>query len=396
MYRYIAMAAMSLSLSTPAIGQTANHSPTTEDQVLQLQASPLRIAQEQSVQVQAPQQQIPGQLQAPQAQVLQMRPEARVVQMQAPAQVLQMPTPQESMNLQQLQNMKAAAATPPATARPRIVLALGGGGCKATAEIGVLRMFEKHHVPIDGIVGTSAGASIGALYAAGVPLDEIERLFLDGTMQHALQPSIASAVVGHTVRAALNKQHGGLAEATRLTKLLKAYLPNRFENLKIPFAAVTTDLVDAQTCMIVSGDLVKSVVASNTVPGVFRPVEAGRKLLVDGGVKSNVAIQCARALGGDVVVGISVEQQSSMDPKRFKRLRNVVMRATDTIIGEAEKLQFGHATIVVCPLVNDVPILTSKPELILKAVSAGEAAGAAALPKIKFEQQVAATPGASQ
>lgn len=74
--------------------------------------------------------------------------------------------------------------------RPRLVVALGGGGCKSAAEIGVLRSLEKNHIRIDGIVGTSMGATIGALYCSGMSLDDIEKLFVDGSIPKAIAPRI--------------------------------------------------------------------------------------------------------------------------------------------------------------------------------------------------------------
>ncbi|MBX9690869.1 MAG: patatin-like phospholipase family protein, partial [Cyanobacteria bacterium] len=70
--------------------------------------------------------------------------------------------------------------------RPRLVLALSGGAFKSVAQIGVLRSLEQHHIKIDGIVGTSMGATIGALYCAGVSVDEIEAMYLNNTMQNAM------------------------------------------------------------------------------------------------------------------------------------------------------------------------------------------------------------------
>lgn len=81
--------------------------------------------------------------------------------------------------------------------RPRVIVVLGGGGCKTVAQIGVLRSLVRHHVPITGIVGTSVGATIGAMYCAGIPLDDIEQSFLDGSMQHAMVSHIAIKTLLH-------------------------------------------------------------------------------------------------------------------------------------------------------------------------------------------------------
>src|SRR5579885_3520941 len=152
---------------------------------------------------------------------------------------------------------------------PRLVVALGGGGCKAVAEIGVLRSLEKNHIPIDGIVGSSMGATIGALYCSGMPLDDIEKLFLSGAIPKSLSDHVRLKVmlqpftaVAHLV---LPKPYAGLTSGTEFHNLLEKNLPPTFSDLKIPFAAVATDITDGRTTVLSEGNLPRAILASNTV-----------------------------------------------------------------------------------------------------------------------------------
>ncbi len=206
--------------------------------------------------------------------------------------------------------------------RPRIGLVLSGGGARGTAHIGVLKVLEELHVPIDAIAGTSIGAVVGGLYAAGVPASEIERVMASIDWQDAFRdrPSRADLAfrrkqddADFPVRLPLGVKGGkfllpkGLIQGQKLHQLLRSLtLPvahvERFDDLPIPFRAVATDLESGATVILDHGDLTVALRASMSAPGVFAPVEVEGRLLVDGGIADNVPIEQARTMGVDVLI----------------------------------------------------------------------------------------------
>ncbi|MBX9721636.1 MAG: patatin-like phospholipase family protein, partial [Candidatus Obscuribacterales bacterium] len=143
--------------------------------------------------------------------------------------------------------------------QPKVIVALGGGGFKSVAQIGVLRSLEKHNIHIDGIIGTSMGALIGSLYCSGHSLDEIENMFLDTTVQKSFNEHLvlktALRPLAHLSYFFRTRPYGGLTDAKKCSHLLQKKLPSSFNDLKIPFAAVATDLTDGRTRVLGSCEL---------------------------------------------------------------------------------------------------------------------------------------------
>jgi len=223
----------------------------------------------------------------------------------------------------------AAAAAPPGAAAPhrlRIGLVLSGGGARGIAHVGVLRVLEQLHVPIDAIAGTSMGAVVGGLYASGLSPDEIERTIRSMNWQEAFRdrPPREDLTLrrkqedeNFLVKFPIGIKGGkpvlpmGLIQGQGLTEMLRRLtLPvsriTSFDDLPTPFRAVATDLESGQEVIMGSGDLTSAMRASLSAPGVFAPVERGGQLLVDGGVSDNVPVDVARAMGVDVVIVVDV------------------------------------------------------------------------------------------
>lgn len=206
--------------------------------------------------------------------------------------------------------------------RPRIGLVLSGGGARGTAHVGVLKVLEEMRVPIDAIAGTSMGAVVGGLYAAGVPAAEIESVMASIDWQDAFRdrPSRADLAfrrkqddADFPVRLPLGLKGGkfllpkGLIQGQKLHQTLRALtLPvthvESFDDLPIPFRAVATDIESGEAIMLDRGDLTTALRASMSAPGVFQPVEVDGRLLVDGGIANNLPIEAARAMGADVLI----------------------------------------------------------------------------------------------
>jgi NTE family protein len=206
--------------------------------------------------------------------------------------------------------------------RPRIGLVLSGGGARGAAHIGVLKVLEENHVPIDAIAGTSMGAVVGGLYASGLTAADIERVMTSVDWQDAFSDRPARKDLNfrrkledqtYLVKFPLGlkgrrfRLPRGLVQGQKLTQILRGLtLPvaqlQSFDDLAIPFRAVATDIVTGDRVVLDHGDLATAMRASLSAPGVFAPVESEGRMLVDGGLSSNLPIDVARELGVDVLI----------------------------------------------------------------------------------------------
>jgi NTE family protein len=214
------------------------------------------------------------------------------------------------------------AAPEHAAGRPRIGLVLSGGGARGAAHIGVLKVLEENHVPVDAIAGTSMGAVVGGLYASGLSAADIERVMTSVDWQDAFRDRPARKDLNF--RRKLEDQNflvkfplglkgrkfrlpRGLVQGQKMTQILRGLtLPvaqiQNFDDLAIPFRAIATDIVTGDRVILDRGDLTTAMRASLSAPGVFAPVESDGRLLVDGGLSSNLPIDVARQMGVDVLI----------------------------------------------------------------------------------------------
>lgn len=206
----------------------------------------------------------------------------------------------------------------------RIGLVLSGGGARGGAHLGVLRVLEELQVPVHVIVGTSAGSIVGAAYASGMPLAEIERLMagldaaslfrdtvrsqaplrrkLDDTINY-LGPEVGIGPEGVKLpKAAVS----GVALEAVLRRLTRIQGIDRFDDLPVRFRAVATDVATGEMVVLDRGDLTRAVRASMAIPAAVNPVEIDGRLLVDGGVVRNLPVDVARAAGADVLIAVNI------------------------------------------------------------------------------------------
>lgn len=180
---------------------------------------------------------------------------------------------------------------------PRIGLALGSGVARGFAHIGVLRALEARGIRADVIAGTSIGALVGAVHAAG-KLDEFEDWAL----------SLATRKFWRYLDPRLG---GSLFGGQRLSERLAEHLGGlRVEDLAVPFTAVSTDLVSGHEVWLREGDLIEAVRASYALPGVFPPIEQHGRWLVDGALVNPVPISVCRAQGARIVVAVNLNADS--------------------------------------------------------------------------------------
>lgn len=179
------------------------------------------------------------------------------------------------------------------TSTPKIGLALGSGAARGIAHIGVLKVLQEAKVPIVAISGTSIGALIGALYAAGVPVDEMEE--------------IAKSVDWKKIASLVDPRVpvSGLIDGKRVSRFFEELLPVRdFSDLKIPLAMLATDVESGEAIVLKQGDLLTALRAAIAFPGIFTPVNIGERFLVDGGLCYPIPAHILKDLGADAVIGV--------------------------------------------------------------------------------------------
>ncbi|MEE4218073.1 MAG: patatin-like phospholipase family protein [Xanthomonadales bacterium] len=210
--------------------------------------------------------------------------------------------------------------------RPKIGLALSGGGARGSAHVGVLQALEDLDVPVDYIAGTSMGAIIGGMYAAGYRAAEIEEILLNMDWEGAMvdRPDRVDRTMRTKelesqflipFRMGLNKGRIelplGLIEGQHLDQVFREILMpvvgiHDFHHLPIPFRAVATDLVTGEAVVLSTGSLPDSLRASMSVPGVFAPVSIEGRLLIDGGMANNLPVSVVREMGADIVIAVDI------------------------------------------------------------------------------------------
>lgn len=276
--------------------------------------------------------------------------------------------------------------------RPTIALALGGGGARGAAHVGVLRVLKEANIPIDYIVGNSMGSIVGGLYAAGVPLDDIEKMLLDNSLKKSYIPGfiIPTTLIFNPLKKVFHpfkKHYAGIFTGNKFGKFLEDKLPDGVENVEdtpIPFSAVATNLIDGKAYRISDGKLSTAIRASSTIPSILQPVAIGDKVYVDGGVRANMPASAARDTGADIVIAVLVDEPlKELPPKKFRKLSAIVSRLGDVMLGVSDARQMPFADIIINPDVSGIPVVKGKPADAERAIKAGEEATKKALPLIR-------------
>jgi len=210
--------------------------------------------------------------------------------------------------------------------RPKIGLALAGGGAKGSAHIAVLELLEANHIPVDYIAGTSIGAYVGGLYALGYKATEIRDIMYGAGLERGFSDEVERSKLPFRIKRQADKFNLGLEMGYRDGKIRfplgllygqtmstiyrssVGNVPNfkSFDELAIPFRAVATDLATSKVVVLDSGNLVKAMQASAAVPGALVPVELDGKYLVDGGISENLPVSQVKRMGADIVIAIDV------------------------------------------------------------------------------------------
>jgi NTE family protein len=176
-------------------------------------------------------------------------------------------------------------------------LALSGGGARGLAHVGILKVLEQNQIIVSFISGCSMGGLIGAFYALGLSLEEIEKIVLKHTSVREM-----INIVDRTPR------RRGLIVGHRLKSVLAGIIgkDTQFSDTKIPFVVNAVDLISSREVVLSEGNLLDAVMATIAVPGVFAPVNIGNMQLIDGGMLNNLPINNLLAMKPDISLAINV------------------------------------------------------------------------------------------
>jgi NTE family protein len=285
--------------------------------------------------------------------------------------------------------------TPAAGAeRPRIGLALGGGGARGGAHVGVLKVLDELRVPVDCVAGTSMGALVGATFASGVPADRIEQMlgeidwpatiaFQGWRAARPMQRKVSGITYSNSIEFSIwgGRLHSGSGfipsqhiEGQLRLLVGSARGPTDFDLLPLPFRAVATDLATSSMAVLGEGDLAEAMRASMAVPGLFAPVVRGDQVLADGGMLRNVPVDVARELCADVVIAVSLPLPPR-SPDEFQSLFTAAGRTIDVVVEANEQAQLellGPADVHIRAPVGDVG--SADFDRVMETIPHGEAA----------------------
>ncbi|GAK04067.1 serine protease [Geomicrobium sp. JCM 19037] len=234
--------------------------------------------------------------------------------------------------------------------RPRIGLALGSGGARGMAHVGVLHVLEAHHIPIDYIAGSSMGSLVGALYASGynaAELDQIANLFKRKFYLDFTVPKM------------------GLMNGKRIEELIYMLTKGqRFDELERPLTVTATNLQTGAPVQLNEGNVAKAVRASISIPGIFVPVEHEQQMLVDGGIVDRVPAQVVRQMGADIVIAVDVSYFPKQPP--ISSIYDVIMQSMEIMGKEVLEARTILADVLMRPIVrqHSSVMFQDTPELI--------------------------------
>ncbi|MED1202186.1 patatin-like phospholipase family protein [Heyndrickxia acidicola] len=216
---------------------------------------------------------------------------------------------------------------------PKVGIALGSGGARGFAHLGVLKALEAHSIPVDYIAGSSMGALVGAIYCTGQDIERLVKVAAAFKRKYFLDFTVPKM---------------GFISGKRVKEFVRVFTHNkRIEELKVPIAIVATDLKTGEKVVFREGPIAEAVRASISIPGIFIPEKVGGRLLVDGGVIERVPVTVAKELGADIVIGVDVSGVKR--DAEISNIYDVIMQSIDILQWEMEASREKNHDIMIQP-----------------------------------------------
>ena len=281
----------------------------------------------------------------------------------------------------------------------KIGLALGGGGARGFAHIGVMKVLEKEKITPDIIVGTSIGSIVGGAFASGMKIKEVEKraeLFLEsdlyqsselkamGDAESGAEQRLSKRIQSYfmtKIRLAQALYRPSILQIDEMQEFVNFFIPDiQIEETIIPFRAVATDLRSGECVVLKKGSLRRSILASSAVPGALPPVEINGRQLSDGSIICNVPVQHLFEEGVQEVIAIAVDRDIALCSE-LQTAVDIYVRAGEIQGFHLEKYSLENADIVIRPQIGDIhwTDFSRSKELI----SLGEAAAMNSLSEIQ-------------
>lgn len=260
---------------------------------------------------------------------------------------------------------------------PHIALALGGGGAKGMAHVGVLEVLKENNIPIDLIVGTSAGSIVGALYADQQDITRLKTIMLNSKKWDVIDPTIFSVYKSTFLLS-------GLAEGNAIKHFLYKHLKHeQIEDLPIPFVAVAANISKNVAHGFTSGPVVHSVYASSAIPPIFTPIKLYGDFYIDGGVIEPVPVRMAKRYNPKILIAVDITSKPTTDMPRS--MLGLTYQSISLFYYELSHMQSSQADIIIQPNIHDFGLLDDHEAEAMYL--AGKEAAIKAIPKIKALMQ---------
>lgn len=219
---------------------------------------------------------------------------------------------------------------------PKIGLALGSGGARGFAHLGVIKVLKEENIPIDLIAGSSMGALVGAFYGTGLDIDKLYKLAYAFKRKYYLDFTVPKM---------------GFISGNRVKELIRMFTKNKnIEDLQIPLSIVATDLLKGERVVFNKGPVASAVRASIAIPGILVPERIDGRVLVDGGVVDKVPISILKEMGADIVIAVDVSSVKMIE--EITSIYDVILQSIEIMQNEIMKYRVMEADVMISPLVT--------------------------------------------
>lgn len=262
----------------------------------------------------------------------------------------------------------------PSRKKPTIGLALGGGGARGLAHIGVLKVLEENDIKPDYVAGVSMGAFVGACYTLGADLEEMEKEATGFTKTKAIKKTLD-----------LNNPRRSILKGEKVYNYIKRWVgDSTFGDTEIPLRIIATDLASGEEVVLKRGSLADAIRASISVPGIFPPVKINNRYLVDGGVLNCTPVNALEKMGADIIIGVDLIIKRKVEMEKPSMIATLV-QSYEVMRSHGAKNNIENINknaIIIKPHLRGT-IDSFKFYNIKKFIESGEKATRTSLPKIK-------------